>query len=169
MGDDGGEEFRHFVLTETAGLLRAAWLLTGDRMAAEDLLQTALARTWPHWRRIHRDGTPTAYVRTVMARTYLSWRGRRWSGEIPTETPPAAGAPEGGFAAVEDRDQLVRALAALPRGQRAAVVLRYYLDLPEVAVADALGCSVGTVKAQAARGLARLRAEAGATAEGERR
>lgn len=168
--DDGEEEFRRFVVGETAGLLRAAWLLTGDRMAAEDLLQTALARTWPHWRRISQDGSPPGYVRTVMTRTFLSWRGRRWSAELPSPRLPDTHPVDGGFTAVDDRDRLVRALADLPRGQRAAVVLRHYLDLPEHEVAAVLGCSVGTVKTQTARALARLRAAVASTAEeGERR
>ena len=82
------EGFREFVLSASPSLLRTGWMLTGDRALAEDLLQTALAKTWPHWSRISKDGTPAAYVRTVMVRTYASWAGRRWSGETPSETLP---------------------------------------------------------------------------------
>ncbi len=152
--DDG---FREFVLSESAGLLRTGWMLTGNQTSAEDLLQTALARTWPHWNRIREQGTPAAYVRTVMVRTYASWAGRRWSGETPSETVPEHAKDDYGFAALEERDQLTRALAQLPRRQRAVVVLRYYLDFSEQQTAQTLNCSVGTVKTQAARGLARLR------------
>src|SRR5437868_4725143 len=77
------EASHEFVLIESPALLRTAWMLTGDRALAEDLLQTALARTWPHWARISREGTPAAYVRTVMVRTYASWSGRRWCREMP--------------------------------------------------------------------------------------
>jgi RNA polymerase sigma-70 factor (sigma-E family) len=154
---ESDEVFRVFVLNESPALLRTAWMLTGDRSLAEDLLQTALARTWPHWARISRDGTPGAYVRTVMVRTYSSWSGRRWCGELPSEELPERAAEERAFGAADERDRLTRALAELPRRQRAIVVLRYYLDLSEQQAADALGCSVGTVKTQASRGLARLR------------
>ncbi len=154
------EEFRGFVLDESAALLRAAWMLTGERTMAEDLLQTALAKTWPRWSRISREGTPAAYVRTVMVRTFASWSGRRWRGELPSAQVPETAADDAAFTAADERDRLLRALAELPRRQRAVVVLRYYLDLSEQQAADALGCSVGTVKTQAARGLARLRAAA---------
>ena len=152
------EAFRDFVVNESAGLLHTGWMFTGDWNLAEDLLQTALVRTWPHWERISRDGMPAAYVRTVMARTYASWSGRRWSAETPSETLPEHATEDPGLNAADQRDRLVRALAGLPRRQRAVIVLRYYLDLSEQQTADALKCSVGTVKTQASRGLARLRA-----------
>jgi RNA polymerase sigma-70 factor (sigma-E family) len=151
------ETFREFVLTESPRLLRTGWMLTGDRALAEDLLQTALAKTWPHWSRISKEGTPGAYVRTVMVRTYASWAGRRWCGEMPSERVPENAAEDGAFGAADERDRLTRALARLPRQQRAVVVMRYYLDMSEQQAADALGCSVGTVKTQASRGLSRLR------------
>ena len=75
--------FREFVVARSPALLRTAWMLTGDQAAAEDLLQTALARTWPHWARIA-DGQPDAYVRKVMVRVNASWRARRWNQETPT-------------------------------------------------------------------------------------
>jgi RNA polymerase sigma-70 factor (sigma-E family) len=155
-GSDEG--FREFVLSASPSLLRTGWMLTGDRALAEDLLQTALAKTWPHWSRISKDGAPSAYVRTVMVRTYASWAGRRWWGEAPTESLPQNAAEDGAYRAADERDRLARSLAALPRQQRAVVVLRYYLDLSEQQAADALGVSVGTVKTQASRALSRLRA-----------
>ncbi len=155
---ESDEAFREFVVNGSAGLLRTAWMLTGDRTLAEDLLQTALARTWPHWARISQDGAPAAYVRTVMVRTYASWKGRRWCGELPSEQLPDRAAEDGAYDSADERDRLTRALADLPRQQRAVVVLRYYLDLSEQQAADVLGCSVGSVKTQASRGLARLRA-----------
>jgi RNA polymerase sigma-70 factor (sigma-E family) len=152
------ESFRAFVLGESAALLRIAWMLTGERAMAEDLLQTAMAKTWEHWSRIADDGNPGGYVRIVMVRTYASWMGRRWRGEIPSAELPETPIADEGFAAADERDRLIQALAALPRRERAAVVLRHYLDMSERQAADALGCSVGSVKSHASRGLARLRA-----------
>jgi RNA polymerase sigma-70 factor (sigma-E family) len=150
------EGFREFVAARSPALLRVAWMLTGDAHLAEDLLQTALARMWPHWRRL-REEQPEAYVRRVMVRVYGSWWRRRWRAERPTSALPEAAA-EDAYAEVEVRAALTAALARLPRRQRQVVVLRYYEDLSEQDVAGVLGCSVGTVKSQAARGLARLRA-----------
>lgn len=154
---DAEADFRAFVVGQSGGLLRTAWMLTGDRALAEDLLQTALAKTWPHWSRVSTGGAPTAYVRTVMARTYTAWWSRRWRAEMSTATVPDRGDRDIGIDAADDRDLLVRALAQLPSRQRAVVVLRYYQDLSERDVAAVLRCSVGTVKTQASRGLARLR------------
>ncbi len=158
----GEEDFRDFVAGQSAGLLRTAWMLTGDRGLAEDLLQTALAKTWPHWARVRQGGAPAGYVRTVMVRTYAAWWSRRWRGELPTAAPPDPGTTGDPTLVADDRDLLVRALAQLPARQRAVVVLRYYQDLSERDVAAALDCSVGTVKTQASRGLARLRTLTGA-------
>ena len=149
----GGPGFEPWVLARRASMLRTAWLLTGDGAAAEDLVQTALVRCWPRWRRIRRMDDIDAYVRKVMTNTYLSWRGRRWTGEQPTEQLPEVAAAD-----VSESDAtLVAALARLPRGQRAAVVLRFAEDLSERQTAELMGCSVGTVKSQTARGLAALR------------
>lgn len=152
--------FREFVEARSPALLRTAWMLTGDQAAAEDLLQTALARTWPHWTRIA-DGRPDAYVRKVMVRVNLSWRARRWNRESPTRDGQT---PEPGHQAslddpgrVDDRLELLDALMSLPVRQRQAVVLRYFDDLSVDAVSEVMGCSVGTVKSQSAKGLARLR------------
>jgi RNA polymerase sigma-70 factor (sigma-E family) len=149
--------FRDFVAGRSPALLRTAWMLTGDAQLAEDLLQTALARTWPHWSRIE-GGHPEAYVRRVMVRTYGSWWRRAWRGETPVaELPEPTARPADAYRAVDDRATLTAALARLPRRQRQVVVLRYYDDLSERDVAAMLGCSVGTVKSQAAKGLAKLR------------
>jgi RNA polymerase sigma-70 factor (sigma-E family) len=150
------EEFRDFVLARSRELLRFGWMLTYNSDRAEDLLQTSLAKAWPHWVRICREGDPEAYVRRVMVTTATAWSARRWRAEIPTGEMPE-GRAEGGFAVVDDHDQLRRVLASLPRRQRAVVVLRYYQGLSEAETADVLGCSVGTVKSQAARALTRLR------------
>jgi RNA polymerase sigma-70 factor (sigma-E family) len=148
--------FREFVVARSTAMLRSAYLLTGDRGRAEDLLQTALVKAWPRWSRVNRDGTGEAYVRRVMYTTYATWWRRRWRGEVPTAELPDAVARDA-YASVAERTELLRALAELSAGQRAVVVLRYFEDRSEVETAELLGCSVGTVKSQCARALARLR------------
>lgn len=136
-------------------------MLTGDQAAAEDLLQTALARTWPHWGRIA-DGQPDAYVRKVMVRVNASWRARRWNQETPTTEADLNHqrhqAPDGDDPGrLDDRLILLKALATLPVRQRQVVVLRFFDDLSVDTVADVMGCSTGTVKSQSAKGLTKLR------------
>jgi RNA polymerase sigma-70 factor (sigma-E family) len=145
------EEFQRFVEERYGVLLRTAYLLAGDRHRAEDLLQSALLVLLSSWRRIDK---PEAYLRRVMVNQLVSgWRRRRIV-EVLTAVLPdrAAAQPD------EDRrDELWSALRRLPARMRAVLVLRYWEDLSEQQTADALGCSVGTVKSQSSRGLARLR------------
>lgn len=148
--------FDAFVVARSPVLLRSAYLLTGDLGKAEDLLQTALAKTWPRWSRVERDGSGEAYVRRVLYTTYATWWRRRWRAEVPAETLPEAAAGDA-YAGVAERTELMRALAQLSAGQRAVVVLRYFEDRTEAETAELLGCSVGTVKSQCSRALARLR------------
>jgi DNA-directed RNA polymerase specialized sigma24 family protein len=82
-GPERQTEFADFVAVASPGLLRSAWLLTGDAGRAEDLLQTALAKTWRHWTRVVQAGNPEAYVRRVVFTTYVSWWRRRWRAEVP--------------------------------------------------------------------------------------
>lgn len=147
--------FREFVEARSRDLLRSAWLISGDWHTAEDLVQAALAKTWPRWDRLTRADRPELYVRRVMLTTYLSWRKRKWSGEIPTAQLPEPTGPQGADSDV--RQALVTALRGLPPRQRAVVVLRYLDDLTEADTAHALGCSVGTVKTHASRAMASLR------------
>jgi RNA polymerase sigma-70 factor (sigma-E family) len=148
------DEFDGFVAARSAALLRTAYLLTGNHALAEDLLQTALAKSWFAWGRI--SGPPEPYVRRVIATTYATWWRRRWRSEYPTGSLPEQAAPDG-TDPVDQRDALWRALGTLPRRQRAVVVLRYYDDLSEAETAAALGVSRGTVKSQASKALAALR------------
>jgi RNA polymerase sigma-70 factor (sigma-E family) len=136
-------------------LLRSGWLLTGDWPSAEDLVQTALAAAWPRWGTLTQS--PELYVRKIMVNTFLRWRQRRWTGEIATAKLPELKAYGDVFAQVDSRAALTAALDRLPPRQRAVVVLRYFADLTEVQTAQAMDCSVGTVKAHAAKALARLR------------
>jgi RNA polymerase sigma-70 factor (ECF subfamily) len=152
----GEDAFDRLLRDRSGALLRTAYLLTGDRQIAEDLLQTALTKTYLRWGRLRDEQAGEAYVRRVMATTYSAWWRRRWNAEHPTDTPPERTAPDA-IAAADDRDVLRRALAGLSKRQRAMVVMRFYGDLSETETADALGVSVGTVKSTVARALARLR------------
>ncbi len=153
---DQRESFEEFVAARGAVLWRSAWLLTGDDQRAEDLVQTALGKTWQHWGRVRRAASPEAYVRRVLFTTYVAWWRRRWRGEVPSDPMPEADAEDEG-ARVDVRRDVAAALSTLPKGQRAVVVLRYFEDLSEAQTAQLLGCSVGTVKSQAHRALAALR------------
>jgi RNA polymerase sigma-70 factor (sigma-E family) len=153
------EGFAEFVAARSPALLRAAWLLTGDAGRAEDLLQTALARSWPHWDRIARGASPEAYVRRVLYTTYSSWWQRRWRGELPSAAPPERASGEDVAGDSAGRDGVRRALARLTGRQRAVVVLRYVEDRTVTETAELLGCSEGTVKTLAFRALRTLRAD----------
>jgi RNA polymerase sigma-70 factor (sigma-E family) len=148
------ERFDAFVAARGSALWRSAWLLTGDRHLAEDLVQTALAKAWPKWKGIEDEGRFEAYVRRTLFTTYVSWWRRKWNGERPTEQVPEHAEP------TPDADlgrDLASALARLPRMQRAVVVCRWFEDLSEAETADRLGIAVGTVKSHGSRALAALR------------
>jgi RNA polymerase sigma-70 factor (sigma-E family) len=152
VGVSARDGFEAFVAARGDALWRSAWLLTGDAHLAEDLVQTALAKAWPRFERVG-DGFE-AYVRRTMFTTYVAWWRRKWNGERPTsELPESASTPRD----LAGRHDLVVALGALPKGQRAVVVLRYFEDLTEAQTADLLGVSTGTVKSQASRALRTLR------------
>ncbi len=146
-------DFREFVELRYAALLRTAYLLTGTREGAEDLLQGALLTTMRHWQRI---GDPMAYVRRAMVNQRISLWRRIGSRELLTNRFPDRGAPDRSQLLAE-RDALLAALNRLPARMRAVVVLRYCEDMTEAATAEMLGCSVGTVKSQASHGLRRMR------------
>ena len=156
--------FDDFVAARSRALLRTAYLLTHDHALAEDLLQTSLAKAWFAWKRI--DGNPEPYVRRILVNTYASWWRRKWNGEHPTDELPERVTDESG----SEPTDLWRAMERLPRRQRAVVVLRYFEDLTEAQAAEVLGCSVGTVKSQCSKALAKLRIDPALTeAEGDSR
>lgn len=155
-GADVDDGFGAFVAARGDALWRSAWLLTGDHQLAEDLVQTALAKSWRAWAKVGPDGYE-AYVRRVLFTTYVSWWRRKWRGERPTGELPEVATGAAATAHADARGDLVAALAELPRGQRAVVVLRYFEDLTEQQTADVLGVSVGTVKSQCSRALTALR------------
>jgi RNA polymerase sigma-70 factor (sigma-E family) len=152
--------FREFVEAHSRSLLRTAWLLTGEWPGAEDLVQVALAKTWPKWSAITRQDAPEVYVRRVLVTTFLAGRRRRWTGEVALGTVPDQ--PGGDPMAQADLRESIRvAMRSLPPRQRAVIALRYFNDLTESQTAAALGCSVGTVKSHAAKAMAKLRVAPG--------
>ncbi|MFJ8142915.1 SigE family RNA polymerase sigma factor [Streptomyces sp. NPDC096013] len=152
---DGESGFEDFVATRGDRLYRAAWLLTGDAHAAEDLLQTVLARVWPKWSRIAGDN-PEAYTRRALVNGYATWWRRRWRGETPTGDLPEVSPARNVFADIDLEQSLASVIRQLPPRQR-VVVLRYFEDLSVEETAPVLGCRPGTVKSQAAKALRLLR------------
>jgi RNA polymerase sigma-70 factor (sigma-E family) len=146
------EDFEEFVAARMSALLRTAYLLTGNHHDAEDLVQTALVKTVPHWKRI--SGNPEAYVRRILVHENISrWRRRKWREVSPDQAPEAAAPAE----PTAERLALQDALGKLAPRQRAVIVLRYFDDLTEAETARLMGTSVGTVKSQSRDALARLR------------
>jgi RNA polymerase sigma-70 factor (sigma-E family) len=157
---DAGEfaGLEEFLAERGSALLATAVLLAGSREAGEDLLQHALERLLRQWRRI--DGDPEGYLRRTLYHLAVDrWRWRGRHPEVGLTAEPGDGVPDPA-AHVDLRDALGQALASLPARQRAVLVLRYFEQLSEAEIAEALGCSAGTVKSYAARGLKRLRAVA---------
>jgi RNA polymerase sigma-70 factor (sigma-E family) len=151
------ERFAAYVRDRGDYHLRVAVLLTGDWHAAEDLVQASLAKLYRAWPRLDTTADPDGYLRRIMLNTHRSWWRARWRRETPAATVTEHGSAED-FADRQVLGVLVRqALARLPRQQRAVLVLRYCADLGEAEVAQLLGCSSGTVKTHAHRGLHKLR------------
>lgn len=152
-------EFSEFAHSRWPQLVRLGYGLTGDRGMAEDLAQTALASAYASWSRVSRADDPDAYLRRILLNAY---RGGRRKRRVAEDLRPTA--PEVAIADPADRhdDQaaMLAALAELPPKQREVVLLRFWLDLTEVQVAATIGCSLGNVKSQSARALAKLRVSA---------
>jgi RNA polymerase sigma-70 factor (sigma-E family) len=161
-GVAGSLDFADFVRQRSAPMLRSAWLLTGgDWALAEDLAQAAFSQVWRHWTRVSVMEAPEAYTHKAMLNTFLSWRRRRWTAEISTERFVVSPAITGGFGTVDSREVLRHALRQLTAKQRAVITLRDFEDRSETETAVILGCSVGTVKSQASRAIAKLREQPG--------
>jgi RNA polymerase sigma-70 factor (sigma-E family) len=165
MGDRATRdaEFSAYMEARQASLLRTAYLISGDRHTAEDLVQTALAKLYLAWDRVEDRGSLDGYVRRVIVNEHNSlWRRPFKRREHATDTLPEHAAPTSSGSAAGGRDDDLWALVqTLPRKQRAAVVLRYYEELSEAETAEVLGVSVGTVKSQTSRALAALRTRTG--------
>jgi RNA polymerase sigma-70 factor (sigma-E family) len=156
--------FGDYVAARSRALLRSAYLLTGNMADAEDLVQAALAKTYLAWDRIEDRGAVDGYVRRAMVNTHISWWRRRRLAEFPTDEVPDQEVAD--HAGNSDLQQTLRcAVDRLPRRMRAAVLLRYYEDMTEAEVADALGVSLGTVKSTVARAVAKLRIDTGLLAD----
>jgi RNA polymerase sigma-70 factor (sigma-E family) len=158
--------FAAFMDQAGPGLLRTAWFLTGDTERAQELTQAALVKTYLVWHRIDRDN-PLAYARRCLVNHNIDvWRATRHevlADLTSTEPGPLPAWQSRSYnitdATTDHRDDLVRRLSRLPEQQRKIVVLRYYADQSEAAVAEALGISIGTVKSAASRGLAAMRTQ----------
>lgn len=152
-------DFEEYVRTRQDALLRSARRLVSDPLDAQDLLQTALARTCDKWDRIEDKRLADAYLRRVMINTRTEWWRSRKLEEVPTDVLPEVVGVEDGIERHADRELLVELLWALPPKQRSVVVLRHWEQLSTEETASALGMSVGTVKSTLHRALARLRSE----------
>jgi RNA polymerase sigma-70 factor (sigma-E family) len=153
----GDERFEDYVAARGHALTRTAYLLTGDHGHAEDLVQAALGRAYLKWSRVSRMDSPDAYVRRIIVNQHISrWRRTRGR-EALTDSLPDTPMPDptASFAAADAVRDVVR---GLPPRQRAAVVLRFYQDLPDAEIAALLGCSEATVRSQISRALAAIRA-----------
>src|SRR5262249_26032711 len=161
IGDDSAvpergtrrESFEYFVHTHSGRLLRTSYLLTQDSHLAEDLVQTALAKAWRSWGRV--ETSPEAYVRKILVNTYSTWWRRKWNGEHPTGELPDVGMERSDAVESGSAYDIRTALARLPKRQRAVIVLRFFEDLTEAETARLLECSVGTVKSQTSKALAK--------------
>lgn len=153
----GEVAFDEFVAVRSPALLRTAYGLVQDLQLAEDLLQTSLTKAWFAWDRI--DGDPEPYVRRILVTTSISWWRQRWTRETPTDVFADRSATSAAELPVDARE-LWEAIGRLPRRQRAVVVLRYFEDRTEVDTAHLMNCSVGTVKSQCSKALAKLRLDA---------
>ena len=151
------QEFEAFVRSRGPALLRFAYVLTSDAALAEDLVQEAVLKVYKQWGKVMVAEHPEAYLKRIVINEYISWRRRRRNGEVPGEVPDlmTGAAAE---SVVEERDSIWRAMADLSPRQRAALVLRFYEDLPEEEIARILGCAGGTVRSLTTRALDTLRA-----------
>jgi RNA polymerase sigma-70 factor (sigma-E family) len=152
--------FDEFVAFRLGAILRYATVVTCDPHLAEDITQDVLVRARSRWGRISDLDAPERYVKRMVLNQFLSWRRRRAARVVPLarEQLDLLAAPSADpAAALDERDAILRVVAALPPRQRAAVVLRFYEDLPDDVIADLLGCRPVTVRSLISRALATLR------------
>jgi RNA polymerase sigma-70 factor (sigma-E family) len=152
--------FEEFASARLPALLRYGYLLCGDRELARDMVQEVLIRTLVNWDRVVAADEPSAYVRAMLTNEYLSFRRRRSVRQVALtyEAADLAAEPDPAWR-IDAREDLWHRLAALPRQQRAVLVLRYYEGLSDVEIAEVLGCRQSTVRGYATRALAALRVE----------
>ena len=153
---DRDAAFEAYFAARSDAMRGTAYLLCGDWHRAEDLVQQTFTKIYLVWRRIQRHEAMDSYTRQTLVRTFLSERRRGWFRyESVGSRPTDEAAPSSGLA--DERLVLLEALAKVPPRQRAVLVLRYWEDTSVEQTAALLDCSTGTVKSQAARGLATLR------------
>jgi RNA polymerase sigma-70 factor (sigma-E family) len=160
--------FDEFVSARLGPLLRYATVLTCDPYLAEEVVQEVLVRAQTRWPRIGGVDRPEAYVRRMVLNEFLSWRRRMLRRALPVRTETlegVAGAVDDPAVGLAERDAMVALIAALPRRQRAVIVLRYYEGHSDAEIAEQLGCRVGTVRSHASRALATLRGAVGPATE----
>ncbi len=152
--------YEEFADARLAAMLRYAVMLTGDPHTAQDLVQDTMVRVQLNWRRVVKADSPDRYVRRMLTNQYVDWRRGSWLTRVLLRPEPHdRPAPTDHAQATADRDVVWSWLAQLPRRQRAALVLRYYEDLPDAEIAEVLGCAVGTVRSIISRALATLRTQ----------
>lgn len=153
-------EFEQYVRARGPALVRFAQLITGNDQLAEDLTQEVLVRAYARWDRVLRTDSPDSYLRRAVVNARTSWWRRRLNRERPMDLTGVQlhQAVDGPETAASEHDALWREVCALPVQQRAVVVLRYYEDLDDAAIANILACSPATVRTHAMRALAKLRA-----------
>lgn len=159
--EDEGRDFESWMAARQRPLLTTAYLLTGDPHAAEDLVQTTLAKVYLAWDRVRSAQSVDAYARKMLVNEHASGWRRLWRHRETVADTTAHDIPVGGIEYDGVADVLWTAVRSLPERQRAVVVLRYYEQLSERETAEALGISTGTVKSQASRALATLRSALG--------
>ena len=161
MAQDDDVTFEQFVTVRWSALYRTAYLLTGQRADAEDVVQTTLVKAYSSWSRIRRADAPDAYVRRMLVNEFLSATRRRKRARQYAETQPPGPPVPTHEAGVLDRTVVWQEVVSLPPRQRAVVVLRFYEDLSEKQIAQVLGCAPGTVKSQTAAALRSLQGRIG--------
>ncbi|MEV6342171.1 SigE family RNA polymerase sigma factor [Actinoplanes sp. NPDC051851] len=153
--------YEEFADSRLSALLRYAVMLTGDADSAQDLVQETMVRVQLNWRRVAQSDAPDGYVRRILTNQFIEMRRTSWWRRVllRADPDPVIAGPSDHAQENAERDRVWSLLASLPRRQRAALVLRYYEDLPDQEIADVLGCAVGTVRSSISRGLDALRAE----------
>lgn len=154
---DTERDFTRFVQQQTSALIRTAYLLTGDGHTAEELVQDTLVRLYPKWQLVQAADVPLAYVRRSLANSFVNHTRRPSRRETAVDYLPDFAEDGDRASQLDDRDHIWSLLRTLPQRQRAALVLRYFHDLPDIEIAAALDCRVGTVRSLISRGLATMR------------
>ncbi|WP_329492694.1 SigE family RNA polymerase sigma factor [Kitasatospora herbaricolor] len=150
-------DFTSFVQARSAALFRTALLLTGDRHAADDLVQSTFEQICRNWRRVRSADVPEAYARRILVNLANDrWRRRRRHAQAPLHGD-AGDERTDPYQGVDTRDELMRTLQTLPTSMRTVLVLRYFEEFGDAEIAALMNTSASTVRSQASRALAKLR------------